>query len=395
MQTSVQRATADVDPSGRGLPGLFELPDGVTYLDTAAQGPRLRSVLGAGQEALAATCAPWRLEADATEANVERLRALAAGWFDGDPDGLALVPSAAHGLAIAARNVPLPRGGAVLVLDGQFPSNLLAWQQRCSEVGGRIVVAHRKPGEDWTAAVLDALQSHADIEIAALPQAHWHDGALLDLDRIAPQVHAAGAALVLDLSQSLGALPVDLARWQPDFVVAVGYKWLLGAFGLAWLWAAPRWRDTGQPIEYPWVARDAAAVWRFDADAPPPYRAGARRFDAGGVIDPMRVAMAEAGLLQLREWGADGVLAGLQRRTRALDEALDAAGLATWGTAGHAPHLAGVRPPAERLDAVATALRTAGIICTRRHGVLRIAPHLHVGVDAIARCVDVMASARP
>jgi len=306
---------------------------------------------------------------------------------------VALVPSAAFALSTAARNLPLGPGEAVLLLEGQFPSNLLPWQQRCAETGARVAGVRRTPGQDWTEAVLDALAAEPRARVVALPQVRWDDGALLDLDRIAPRVSAAGAALVLDLSQSLGALPADIARWRPDFVASVGYKWLLGPRGLSWLWAAPRWREEGVAIEQHWSARDAGAGWRFPVDAAPPSRRGARRFDAGELDEPLPLAMAAAGLEQIHAWSVPHIAAALGECTGALDAALDASGLSAWKTPGHAPHLTALRPPAERLDAVFDALRRERVACTRRHGLLRIAPHLHVAPGDMARVAAVAAAA--
>ena len=216
----------------------FVAPDGL-YLDCAAHGPPLRGVRAAAMAALQDDSTNWF--GTHWRERVERLRTLAAQLFDGDADALALVPSAAYGLSLAARNLPLQRGEAVLVLDGQFPSNLLPWQQRCVEVGARMVVARRDPRHDWTAAVLRALDKEPGIATLALPHVHWQDGTLLDLTAIANRARQRDARLVLDLSQSLGVLPVDLDAWRPDFVVAVGYKWLLGPYGLAYVWAASHW----------------------------------------------------------------------------------------------------------------------------------------------------------
>lgn len=335
---------------------------------------------------------PWTQSFDALEARVEALRRCAAmTLFDNDVDGLAIVPSAAYGIATAARNLPLNRGDAVLVLEDQFPSNLLAWQQRCSDVGASIVVARRDGCMEWTDAVLAALAQHPRVRVVAIAQAHWHDGAVLDLARIAARTRAICAALVLDLSQSLGAMPVDLAAWQPDFIVAVGYKWLLGTRGLAWLWAAPRWRDEGTAIEQHWSAREDSQVWRFDATHAPRHRAGARRFDAGGVVDGERIAMAEAAFAQLRAWSVPGIVHHLAERMAALDASLDAHGLDTWRTFRHAPHFTALRPPSALLDSVAAAFRREGIVCTRRAGVLRLAPHLHVAVEAMRHVAAVAA----
>lgn len=371
----------------------FALPTDTLYLDCAAQAPRLHRVQAAGHAAIDADAAPWRETFERRDVALERLRgAFAATLFDGDSDGVAFVPSAAYGLATAARNLPLDAGDAVLMLDHEFPSDLQPWQQRCAETGARIAVVRRDPGQDWTDAALATLEAQPRARAAVLTQAHWHDGALLDLDRLAPRLRERGAALVLDLSQSLGALPVDLARWRPDFIVAVGFKWLLGTVGLACLWAASRWRDTGVPIAPHWSACDPTAVWRFDPQAAPPWRPGARRFDAGGLLETTRIAMAQAAIEQIEAWQVPRIAAALGERTAALDAALDAHGLHDWKTPGHAPHITALRPPPDRLDAAFDALRAERILCTRRAGVLRIAPHLHVDIDAMCRVAAIAAA---
>src|SRR3546814_12836567 len=94
--------------------------------------------------------------------------------------------------------------------------------------------------------------------------------------------------------------------------------------------------------------------------------------------------MAAAGLEQVLAWGVPGIAAALGERTRALDDALDANGLSTWKTPGHAPHLTALRPPAERLDAVFDALARERIDCTRRHG-LR-SEERRVGKECVSTC---------
>ncbi|WP_425487610.1 aminotransferase class V-fold PLP-dependent enzyme [Marilutibacter spongiae] len=373
----------------------FLVPDDVVYLNAASHGPRLARVQQAARRALDAGTTPWRLDMDAWHASIEDVRRGAAGHLDGDADGIALVPSVAYGLSLAARNLPLAADETVLVLAGQFPSNLLPWQQRCRDVGARLeqvarpVDADGRPG-DWSDAVVDAIARAPHLRIAALPQVHWHDGSRLDLDRIAAATHARGAALVLDLSQSLGALPADIVRWRPDFVASVGHKWLLGAYGLAYLWASPAWRERGVALEQHWIAREAATV--FDSPpSPPPLARGARRFDAGGVAEPQRLAMSAAAFSQLRDWGLERVHAGLQARGRCLREALRAQGLGEWLAAAPGAHFLGLRPPPERLAGAAAALDRAGVIHTARGSVLRLAPHLHVDDAALAAVAALLA----
>ena len=373
----------------------FVLPAGTLYLDAAAQGPRLRSVLMAGQAGLEAGAQPWKLTFAHWEALIEGLRVLAADLlFESDVEGVAMVPSAAFGISTAARNLPLQPGQEVLVLEGQFPSNLLPWQQRCTEVGAKVIAAKREFEEDWTEAVMRAWDKCTRLKIVSLPHTHWLDGSALNMDRIAQRAHESGTFLVLDLSQSLGVLPAELGRWQPDFVVSVGHKWLLGPHGLAWLWAAPQWRDQGVGLDQHWQARQAGDQWHFPAAQPPPYRAGARRFDAGGVADPTRLAMATAALTKLRQWGLGNIARRLDQLIVELDRALDAHGLEGWKTNGHGPHFTGLRAPdATQYCAATNALATHAVIYTGRSGLIRIAPHLHIGVSDMARTVHFIASA--
>jgi selenocysteine lyase/cysteine desulfurase len=379
-------------PVGEALSEAFLLAPERLYLDCAAHAPRLHAVQRAAEAMLAEEARrPWTQDWDALIVLIERVRSGASRLFDGDAEGVALVPSVAYALSVAALNVPLHAEEAVLVLAGQFPSNVLPWQQRCADVGAHLHVV-ADPEGDWTPAVLDALHAHPEIRGLALPQAYWRDGRLLDLDRIADAAHVAGAWLVLDLSQSLGALPADLGRWRPAFVASAGYKWLLGADGLAYLWASAEWRDRGLSLEHSWFNRRARDDWRFPLDRPADFLAGARRFDGTGLIDRVRLAKADAAFSQLAAWEPKALTLQLGLRTAALREALQARGVPIEIVDPGAPHIAALRP-GTAWTACVRALDEACIDVTARHGVLRIAPYLHVGLEDVRRVADVLARA--
>lgn len=373
----------------RAARDAFIRPEAGVYLDFAAQNLRLHAVHAAARTALEAAARPWDASWAAWAAQAERVRAQAAMLFDADADGVAFVPSAAYGLALAARALPLDAGEAVLVFEDAFPSNLLPWQQRCRETGARLVPVRR--GHDATAAVLDAIERTPALRIAAVEHTHWHDGARLDLDAIAAACDARGIALVLDLSQSLGALPAAIARWRPAFAVSVGYKWLLGAHGLCVLWASPHWREHAPPLEAHWSAHRAREDWSFDAARDNAMRIGARRFDAGEIVDALRLSIAETAFEQLHAWGIDAVSARLGVLTARLRAQLDGAFAMP---RNGAPHFLGLRPRHATLEACMQALRRERIVCTARRGVLRIAPHLHVDEADIDRVAGVLRAVR-
>src|SRR5262249_32565146 len=143
---------------------------------------------------------------------------------------------------------------------------------------GELVTVPRPADDDWTTAILARLGART--AIVALPHCHWTDGGLIDLERIGVAARGVGAALVLDLTQSLGALPFDIRRVDPDFMVAATYKWLLGPYSLGFLYVAPR-RHGGQPLEQGYLNRRDAEVTARRLDYIEEFQPGARRYDMG------------------------------------------------------------------------------------------------------------------
>ena len=141
----------------------------------------------------------------------------------------------------------------------------------------------------------------ARVRILSVPNVHWTNGALVDLDRVCARAHELDAAIVLDVSQSAGAMPLDVKALCPDFLISVGYKWLFGPLGVAYMYLDERHR-VGEPIEHNWINRagseDFAGLVEYTDD----FQPGARRFDVGARTNFMLVPTAIAALEQVLEW---------------------------------------------------------------------------------------------
>ncbi|HKB49188.1 MAG TPA: aminotransferase class V-fold PLP-dependent enzyme, partial [Ktedonobacterales bacterium] len=234
---------------------LFEIPDDVAYLNCAYMSPLLRAARAAGEAALARKSQPWRITPHDFFADSEAARGLFAELIGADADGVALIPAASYGLAIAAANLPIREGQRILVLEDQFPSNVYVWRDLAARAGAVVETVPRPADFDWTAALLERIDERT--AIVAVPHCHWTDGSLVNLVRVGERVRAVGAALVVDATQSLGAAPLSVGEVRPDFLVAATYKWLLGPYSMGFLYAAPEWRD-GRPLEFNWIAREGS-----------------------------------------------------------------------------------------------------------------------------------------
>lgn len=369
----------------------FDIADDVSYFNTASIAPLLRGVREAGERSLAHRTAPWEISAGDWFASVERLRERFATLLGVDADGVALVPATSYGLAVVARNVEAGPGDRVVVLDGEFPSNYYTWQRFTQETGAELVTARREEGQSWTEATLPCIDERT--RVVAVPNVHWTNGSLLDLTAVSAAARDAGARLVVDATQSLGALPLDMAALRPDFLVAAGYKWLLGSLGMSYLYVAEEHRD-GLPLEENWINRVGSDDFAAVADYGDEYLSGARRFDFGQHSNFHLVPMALAALDQLLAWGVDGVAAALAEVTGEIAERAEALGLRVPPPAQRGPHMLGIELPREAARRIRAHLSERRVAAAVRGSALRISPHLHIARGDVDRLLDALAAAR-
>ena len=341
----------------------FEIPDDVGYFNTASLAPQLKSVRAAGEAAFEQRARPWAIADKDWFTDVERLRGLFATIVNNTPDHVALVPATSYAFAVAARNLTPSR---VVVLADEYPSGIYSWRA----AGAELVTVEREPGQSWADATIAAIDERVDV--VSVPNVHWTDGSLVDLPPVAEAARAHGAALMIDASQSCGVLPTDVGEIRPDFLVAVGYKWLLGPFGLGYLYVDER-HHGGEPIEQNWINREGSEDFARLVDYRDEYQPGARRFDVGQRTSFMLTPMAIAALTQILEWGVETIW----RELRAITARI---------VPGAETHMVGVTPAPNP-----EALARHRCVAAMRGDSLRISPHLHITDDDVARLQEALA----
>ena len=354
---------------------LFDIPEDVAYFNCAYMSPMLRSAVEAGTRGMARKLRPWEITSDKFFSGADEFRATAGKLMGAPADRVAIIPSASYGIAAAARNVPVQPGQSILVLEEQFPSNYYSWHGVAEERGAKLKVVNWPADDDWTSAVLAALT--ADVAVAALPNVHWTSGGLLDLVRIGAACREIGAALVLDLTQSLGALPFDAAAVQPDFAIAASYKWLLGPYTTGLLYVAPKWHGSGVPVEQNWIvrsnARDFSSLTLYTGG----FDAGARRFDMGERSNFALLPAAMHAMEQLLQWGIGEVseTAGAMNR-RLAGEAAEI-GFSSPRECLRAPHYLCLRRKAGIPAGLPELLAAQKVFVSVRGSSVRVTPHVY------------------
>ena len=271
------RARDAADPLGP-LKNLFDLPEGVIYLDGNSLGALPRAV-------------PARVaQVVAQEWGRDLIQSWnKSGWLDlprrvgdkvapligagqgevvaADTSSINLYKVLSAALNLAAQDAP---GRRVVVSErSNFPTDLYIAEALCKERGCTLKLI--EPHE--IAASLGA-----DVAVLMLTHVNYRTGAMHDMSAITQAAHAAGALVVWDLAHSAGAVPVDLTGAGADYAVGCGYKYLNGGPGApAFVWAHPKHVDRfWQPLAGWW---GHAAPFAFTPDYQP--AAGITRFQCG------------------------------------------------------------------------------------------------------------------
>ncbi len=366
---------------------LFDIPDDIAYLNCAYISPLLKSVREAGLKGVARKSRPWEIAPADFFSESEQARAAFARLVGATADDIALAPSASYGIAVAAANVKVEAGGRIIVLEDQFPSNVYPWRETARERGAELVTVQRPPDGDWTEAVATAIDERTGV--VALPHCHWTDGSLIDLEGIGARCRDAGAALVLDLTQSLGALPFDVQTVRPDYVACATYKWLLGPYSMGFCYVAPQHRE-GRPLEHNWIDRANSENFAGLANYRDDFQPGARRYDVGERSNFALMPMVIVALEQILAWGVDDIAETLADRTSAI--AQRASGLGLSSVPGHlrAGHFLGLRFAGGVPDGLPEQLAAEKVYVSVRGDSMRVTPHLWVNDADIDRLFAVL-----
>jgi selenocysteine lyase/cysteine desulfurase len=369
---------------------LFDLPPDVAYLNCGYMGPLPRETVAVGRDAMARKARPWTITAADFFEATESGRHAFAGLIGAAADDIALIPALSYGMAVASANLPVGAGQRVLVLDEEFPSVIYTWQSRAADAGAELVRIRRPEDDDWTRAVLEQVDDR--VAVAALPVCHWTDGGRLDLARISDRLRDVGARLAIDGTQSVGALPLDLRRIRPDFLVVAAYKWLLAPYSTGFMYVAPEWHQ-GRPIEHNWITRqgseDFAGLTRYRDD----LQSGARRFDVG---EPSNFALlpptlASLGLIQ--RWTVERISVTLADLTAELIRRAAPFGLTAVPADRRAPHYLGLRMAGGLPQGLGERLAAGGVFVSTRGPALRITPHVYNDANDIDRFERVLQAA--
>ena len=358
------------------LRGEFRLPRDKVYLNCAFMAPVSIRVEEAGIAAVRTARDPSFISANDFFDSTRRVRVEFARLINAcDWQQISIGPAVSYGMSAAARNIPFAPGDEIIVLHEQFPSHVYPWKRRAKETDAVIVTVLPRGDESWDEAILNAFSPRT--RAVCVPNVHWTNGTLIDLVALSKRVRKADAYLIVDGTQSVGALPIDVQEIQPDAMVCAGYKWLTGPYGCAISYWSERFNN-GVPMEENWLARKGSENFAGLVAYTDEYQPGALRYDSGGSSNFVIMAMLNEALRQISQWQPGKIQEYCARISDDSIAELRAAGFTIPDRAKRASHLFGIQVP-ERYDhqELATYLKNNHISVAVRGSSIRVAPNVY------------------
>jgi selenocysteine lyase/cysteine desulfurase len=131
-------------------------------------------------------------------------------------------------------------------------------------------------------------------------------GIKFDLEAIGQKCYETGTLFIVDGTQSVGALPMDVKKFRINALVCAGYKWLMGPYSLALAYFDENFHE-GKPLEESWMNRINAQEFSRLTQYEEEYMEGAGRFNVGETSNFILMPMLKASLAQIAEWKPENI----------------------------------------------------------------------------------------
>jgi selenocysteine lyase/cysteine desulfurase len=337
--------------------------------------------------------------ADQAREGIAAVYAAIAELVGGRSEEVALFDNATHAWNAAFYSVPLGRGDRILTGRAEYGSNVLAYWQAAERTGAEVVVV---PNDRYGQLDVAALAAMADERTRLIGVSHvpTSGGLVQPVAEIGKIARACGALFLLDATQSVGQLPLDVAAIGCDMLTGTGRKFLRGPRGTGFLWVRT---ETLERLD-PFVAEIGSATW--DGHGGFTWAQGARRFGTWehSYVNVLGLGAAVRQALDL------GLPAIAQRAvtlgTRLRDQLGELPGVSTHDLGQTHCAIVTAKVANRPADEVAAALRRAGLNVSTTvpehnpldtqdravHPLIRFSPHYYNTDDEIDRATGLLAA---
>ncbi|MBP2647023.1 MAG: putative aminotransferase [Gemmatimonadetes bacterium] len=293
----------------------FLLPDGLVYMNSAYAHPLSRAAVEAMQAYSLSRARP-SVELFDTAAAVHRVKTAYAALINATAEELAFIPNTSTGENLVVRGLGIPGSGGNVVTDALHFDGAILHLQALQSQGLELRMAMPTSDGRIELSDLDRLIDR-DTRLVEVSSVAMYNGFEHDLRAVCELAHSRGAYVYADIIQGVGAVPFDARTTGVDFAAASGFKWLMGDFGLGFLYvradliervlrrttfgyhSAPDIETHFQPSDSP---GPMPFTWEFGTGAGATYEVGSRAAASLMALDASLPYLRQLGVDRIQAW---------------------------------------------------------------------------------------------
>lgn len=358
------------------------------YVDNAAVTPVPERVRLASEHYNTIIAEQLRDAKEASKPYFEKGRALAAKLVGSSPENVAYVQNTSHGLSLVALGVDWRPGDNLVVCAQEFPSNYLCWVQLAAR-GVEVRQISSPDGRLEPDQIRSVLDSRT--RVVALSHVQFYSGFRADISTLGALCSEFGAMLVVDGTQSIGAIDLDVGATGVDVLVVSAHKWLMGPRGIGFATFSDRALREITPQIVGWLSVNDPFAFNRTLDFLP----DARRFEPGTANGCGILGLAER-LAQIDELGIEWI----ENRVLHLNELLCETALRHGIQPVHQferrsrSGITLLRKPGIGAAELHSALTAQGVHASIRSGAIRFSPHYYNTVEEMEEIISIMVSSQ-
>ena len=305
---------------------LFSLDTSEYYLNCAYKSPLLKNGELLAIQALKKERNPSYLKPFDYFNISEEIRTEFSKIINSNKDEVAIIPSSSYGFANVFNNLKI-NGNKAITVENEFPSGYFSIKKWCSEKNIQLETIKRNnlSAQDWNKKIINSIDS--DTSVVIISSVHWMNGTKFDLKKIGEKCKNNNTFFIVDGTQSVGALSIDVKDFKIDALICAGYKWLFGPYSMALGYYSSKFND-GIPIEESWMNRTNAQDFSNLTEYDSKYKPMAGRYNVGETTNFILSPIMLNGLKQINSWGINNIESYCEKLSKIVISELSPLGIA-------------------------------------------------------------------
>ena len=311
------------------------------------------------------------------------LHQVASRLINAGPEDIAVGSSATELLCSLAWAISPSKDQNVVSTEIVFPSTVYPWQRVASSTGCEIRLAKEKNNFIHIDEIITLIDQHT--AVVCISHVEYGNGQTFDLHLLAEAAHEHGALLVVDATQSAGAIPIDVQACPVDALISGAYKWLCGPFGAAFMYLAPHLQTKLEPGLVGF--RSHKNMWDLDASRID-YPQSAQKFEFSTMAFGCAVGLTRA-INFLNDIGVENIFQYNRQLADRLIEGLQTRGAVITSPLEDKSRSSIVRAHFENIGSnkIIKSLKQVGVFVSRRGDSIRFSPHFYNSMSDIDKAL--------